>query len=91
MFPTPWLAYGGNQTFPTPGGRMKLYVEYPQPWLDYGQEIPVEREHMPCFYEPTEAWPGTEAQTRYPLVPISERPRAIGSTVSGHMCRGCGN
>lgn len=74
-FPEPWLDYGGNQTFPTPDGRMQTYTEKPDPLFDYGQDIPVEREHLPMFYEPTEAWPGTEAQRKYPLVLLSERPR----------------
>lgn len=75
IFPEPWLDYGGTQTFPTPDGRMQTYTEKPQPLHNYGQEIPVEREHLPMFYEPTEAWPGTEAQKKYPLILISERPR----------------
>lgn len=75
VFPTPWLPYGGKQLFNTPEHRMQIYVEKPQPFIDYGQEIPVERDHLPMFYEPTEAWPGTEAQKKYPLILISERPR----------------
>lgn len=74
-FPEPWLEYGGTQTFPTPDGRMQTYTEKPTPLHDYGQDIPVEREHLPMFYEPTEAWPGTEAQKKYALILLSERPR----------------
>lgn len=75
VFPEPWLDYGGKQAFPTPDKRMQTYTEKPQPLYNYGQDIPVEREHLPMFYEPTEAWPGTEAQKKYPLILLSERPR----------------
>ncbi|MGO1591368.1 MAG: molybdopterin-containing oxidoreductase family protein [Ancrocorticia sp.] len=71
----PWIAYGGNQTFNTPNGRMQFYEESPSPRFDYGQKIPVKREQLPSFYSPTEAWPGTQAQKKYPFVVISERSR----------------
>lgn len=75
VVPDPWIACGGNQTFPAPDGRMQFYVESPQPRFDYGQEIPVEREQLPYFFPPAEAWPGSAAQRDYPLVLMSERPR----------------
>lgn len=73
--PDQWLAYGGKPQFPTADGRLHFYDEHPAPRIDYGQEIPVERERLPMFFPPNEAWPGTKAQTEYPLILLSERPR----------------
>lgn len=75
VHPEPWLAYGGKPQFPTVDGRLHFYDEDPQPRIHYGQEIPVERERLPMFFPPTEAWPGTEAQRKYPLILLSERAR----------------
>ena len=73
--PDPWLGFGGDQSFATPDGRMHFYNESPRPRLDYGQELPAERERLPVFYPPTEAWPDHELAERYPLVLLSERSR----------------
>lgn len=75
VMPNPWLAYGGNQNFNTSDNRMHIYNEVPHPRFDYGQDPLREREKLPSFFPPNEAWPGTEAQMKYPLVLISERPR----------------
>lgn len=70
-----WIAYGGKPHFPTADGRLHFYDEDPQPRTDWGQELDIERERLPMFFPPTEAWPGTEAQKKYPLVLLSERAR----------------
>lgn len=73
--PDPWVAFGGDQSFPTPDGRMHFYNEQPRPRVRYGQELPVDRERLPGFFPPTEAWPTTDAFKKYPLVLLSERSR----------------
>lgn len=73
--PEEWLAYGGKPQFYTVDGRLHFYDEDPQPRISYGQDIPVDRERLPVFFPPTEAWPGTPAQLKYPLVLLSERAR----------------
>lgn len=73
--PKDGLNFGGDQTFPSSDGRLHFYMEDPKPRFDYGQEVPVERERMATFYPPTEAWTGTEAQKKYPLILLSARPR----------------
>ncbi len=75
VHPDEWIAYGGRPRFATADGRLHFYDEKPAPRIDYGQTIPVDRERLPMFFPPTEAWPGTDAQRKYPLVLLSERPR----------------
>lgn len=72
--PDPYIAFE-NAAFLTPSGRLEFYVEKPMTRMDYGQTIDVEREHLPRFYPPAEAWPDNELYGKYPLVLMSERPR----------------
>ena len=64
-----------DKKFLTPSGRMEFYVEAPTPMDDYGQQIDVNREHLPRFFPPTEAWPENPLHEKYPFVLLSERPR----------------
>jgi anaerobic selenocysteine-containing dehydrogenase len=73
-FPDPWIAWEGN-VFLTPSGRMEFYLEDPQPDADVGQTFDVERERLPRFFPPTEAWHENPLYQQYPLVLMSERPR----------------
>jgi anaerobic selenocysteine-containing dehydrogenase len=54
---------------------MEFYVEKPAPFMEQGQTIDVEREHLPHFFEPGEAWPDNPLHATYPFVLMSERPR----------------
>lgn len=67
----PTLASQG--VYETPTGKMELYVDYPVPRMNYGQDYDFEGEHMARFYPPTEAWPGTPEMEKYPLVLFSTR------------------
>lgn len=64
---------GGN--FLTPSGRAEFYVEKPVPSGYVGVEPDLERERLPHWFEPREAWPTNPLHETYPFVLMSERPR----------------
>ncbi len=73
-----YLGVGG--VFPTPSGREQFYRETLYPYVNYGQVITDQRERLPYWEPPTEAWPvsvgGFEAHpnaAKYPLVYAGER------------------
>jgi len=70
----PWIEFE-DLVFKTPTKRMEFYIDKPVPRLDYGQTIDVDRERLPHFFPPEEAWPGTESAKKYPLIMTSERSR----------------
>lgn len=70
----PWIPWE-NAEFKTPSGRMEFYVENPTVQFDMGQEFDVEREHLPRYFNPTEAYQGSPAWDKYKLILLSERPR----------------
>ena len=69
-----FIAYEDGK-FLTPSGRAEFYVEKPVPRVDYGQTYDVDRERLPRFFPPQEAWPDNPLFAKYPLVLLSERPR----------------
>lgn len=75
-FQYPYIAWEDN-TFYTESKRMEFYVEKPVPNgnIDSYHEMPVEREHLPRWFPPAEAWPENELYEKYPFVLLSERPR----------------
>lgn len=70
----PYIAWEGN-VFTTNSGRMEFYAEAPTPRIDVGQEYDQERERLPRFYPPIEAWPENSQFEKYPLVLNSERSK----------------
>ncbi len=70
----PWIPWE-NFEFRTESGRMEFYVENPTVQFDMGQEFDVERERLPRYFNPTEAYEGSPAWDRYKLILLSERPR----------------
>lgn len=70
----PFIAWEGNN-FLTPSGRMEFYIEEAE--AQYLSELPVDqdREHLPRFIQPAEAWPENELYEKYPFVCMSERAR----------------
>ena len=72
-----WLApdYHHDLNFETDTGRMEIYVDNPQPRINYGQPYNFDKEHLPYWFPPTEAWETTEEMKKYPLVYTSERAR----------------
>ncbi|HHW07181.1 MAG TPA: molybdopterin-dependent oxidoreductase [Clostridia bacterium] len=67
----------GELYFLTPTGRAQLYCENPQPRVNYGQDLTgvVEKERLPYFKPPAEAWKDHPLYQKYPLVFIQEHSR----------------
>ena len=72
--PDPFLLWTDG-IFYTPSQRMEFYVENPTVYGVALKPADLDREHLPHFFEPREAWPGTELAERFPFVLMSERPR----------------
>lgn len=70
----PFISCEGN-VFYTATGRMEFYVENPAPLALSDETLDFEREHLPRFFPPMEAWPENPLYEKYPLVLLSERPR----------------
>ena len=71
----PWIPWE-NAEFRTESGRMEFYVENPTVQFDMGQEFDVERERLPRYFNPLEAYEGSPAWEKgYHLTLLSERPR----------------
>lgn len=70
----PWIPWE-NASFKTDSGRMEFYVENPTVQFDMGQEFDVERERLPRYFHPTEAYEGSPQWDKYKLILLSERPR----------------
>jgi anaerobic selenocysteine-containing dehydrogenase len=73
-FQDPYIAWEGNN-FLTTSGRMEFYVENPAPRAASEEELDLDRERLPRFFPPTEAWPENPLYEKYPLVLLSERPK----------------
>lgn len=67
----------GEHYFNTPSGRAQLYCENPLPRVDYGQDLSgiIEKERLPYFKPPGEAWSENPLFEKYPLVFIQEHSR----------------
>lgn len=61
--------------FPTDSGRAEIYCEKPKVRLDQGQKFDTQKERLPYFEPPHEAWSDNELAKTYPLILMSERPR----------------
>ena len=72
--PTDPYVYG-ESGFMTATGRAQFYQEHPAPNISYGQQIDVEKERLPYWEAPAEAWTGTELAQKYPLIFGQERPK----------------
>jgi anaerobic selenocysteine-containing dehydrogenase len=72
--PDPYIDCEGAK-FLTATGRMEFYVENPFPLAASNEILDVDRERLPHFFPPTEAWPDAPLHAKYPLVLLSERPR----------------
>src|SRR5690606_21459151 len=56
-------------------GRMEFYLENPQPRAASNEVIDYDRERLPRFFPPTEAWPDNPLAKKYPLALLSTRPK----------------
>lgn len=70
-------AIRGEAFFYTKSGRAQLYAENPLPRVNYGQDLTgiIEKERMPYFKPPGEAWKDNPLFEKYPLVFIQEHSR----------------
>ncbi|MBC2890050.1 molybdopterin-dependent oxidoreductase [Gordonibacter massiliensis (ex Traore et al. 2017)] len=59
--------------FTTPSKRLEFYVETPTLAGATAKKLDVEREHLPRFFPPAEAWPENEKYSEYPFTLLSER------------------
>jgi len=73
----PNVCLGYDGTFPTPSGRAEFYNPNPQPRVASTTSMRFDPsiERLPRFSPPIEAWPGTEASKKYPLVFFQEHTR----------------
>ncbi|MBR2790827.1 MAG: molybdopterin-dependent oxidoreductase [Eggerthellaceae bacterium] len=78
------LGYVDNAAciYPTDTTRLEVYCETPRIRANFGQTFDAEREHLPHFRLPKEAWNETVGEyaklpitEKYPLILMSERPR----------------
>ncbi len=65
--------YGG--VFPTPTKRAEFYMENVVPRVPHGQEFDIERERLPIFEPPNEAWHENPLYQKYPLFYTQEHSR----------------
>lgn len=67
----------GVNGFPTATGKAEVYCENPVPRTNYGQDISSvwEKERLPYFKPPNEAWNENPLYEKYPLVFIQEHSR----------------
>lgn len=73
----PNICLGADGTFPTPSGRAEFYNPNPAPRVQSTTSMSFDPsiERLPRFSPPIEAWPGTEASKKYPLVFFQEHTR----------------
>lgn len=73
----PNVCLGFDGTFPTPSGRAEFYNPNPRPRVlsTTSMHYDAKRERLPYFSPPVEAWPGSEASKKYPLVFFQEHTR----------------
>lgn len=90
-FSTSPYVHGANGVFPTASKREQFYLETPVPFVDYGQAIDVEKERLPYWEPPHEAWTesvdnyaANELSSKYPLIYTTERNKMKCHTQWGH-------
>ena len=74
----PYIAWKDGKGFSNASGRLEFYLENPLPRAASTKEITEElmdRERLPHWFPPKEAWPESEAMQKYPFYFLSERPR----------------
>ena len=61
--------------FRTATGKAQTYNTAPAPMFDYGQEWDSEKEYLPYWEPPHEAWPENELFKKYPFYMVNEKPK----------------
>lgn len=87
----PHYIHGESGVFRTASTRLNLYYESPTPYIVYGQSFDVEKNRLPYWEPPCEAWPETVAEfeanplaERFPLIFTTERNKMKCHTQWGH-------
>lgn len=63
----------GKERFNTPTGRAEFYLETPRASTYYGQDIDVDKERLPYWEPPCEAWAENPLAKKYPLIYCQDR------------------
>lgn len=74
----PHVAWGPASPYTSASGRLEFYLEDPFPRAAASKPLTPElmdRERLPHWFPPAEAWPENEIMRTYPFVLMSERPR----------------
>ncbi|MDR0500033.1 MAG: molybdopterin-dependent oxidoreductase [Coriobacteriales bacterium] len=79
-FDNPHIAWSGGplSNYSSASGRLEFYLETPAPRGNSVKKVTpdlIERERLPHWFPPQEAWHESEAMKKYPLHFMSERPR----------------
>lgn len=78
--PDDYVCWEDNK-FLTPSGRVEFYIEDPKQRTDQGNEVDVERERLPRYFPPAEAYPESPLHDTYPFVLTSVRWRYLVHTM----------
>ncbi len=87
----PFYIHGEGGVFPTSTGKLNFYLESPAPYVYYGQAFEVEKNRLPYWEPPAEAWPETVAEfeanplaEKFPIIFTTERNKMKCHTQFGH-------
>ena len=69
-----FISYKGGQ-FGTSTGRAQFYIEDPVASNEYPEGWDLEKEYLPYWEPPLEAWKGSELQQKYPYQLLSEKSK----------------
>lgn len=80
----PHVAYEGAK-FGTGSGRAEFYIENPGASNPYPDKWDLDKERLPYWEPPREAWQGSELQQKYPYQLMSEKPKFRTHTQWGNV------
>lgn len=80
----PHIAYEGAK-FGTGSGRAEFYIENPGGSNPYPDKWDLDKERLPYWEPPREAWQGSELQQKYPYQLMSEKPKFRTHTQWGNV------
>ena len=84
-----WLAsdyvYAGDGVYKTPTGKAQFYIENPTGSNPYKDGWVLEKEYLPYWEPPREAWPEAELRKTYPLHLITEKSKYRTHTIWGQV------
>lgn len=85
----PWLAedyvYAEDGTYKTPTGKAQFYVEAPSGSNPYKEGWDLDKEYLPYWEPPREAWAGSELREKYPFHILTEKSKYRTHTIWGNV------